>query len=218
MGPGDQHQHRARMRGGLHAVEAELGIGGRLQRGDQERHVRGQAARHHRVDGDVLHRRLGPARRHHRDHLASPVDPSRRSSPARAPGSAARTGRPSVHRRVWKASRTSSSSAKVSCPRRRLRRRRGAAPRRSSAPVSARITWGSASSARWWMTLERLAADRVLDDRQREIGHAEAPRLVPRQADGRPRCRWSRWGCPASPARPSRGYTTTCTTLSRRWR
>ena len=58
------HQQRRRQMGrALHAVEIERGIGHRLDRRDDHRHVFRQAARHHAIDRDLLDRRLAPARR-----------------------------------------------------------------------------------------------------------------------------------------------------------
>src|SRR5439155_17098330 len=48
----------------LHAVEVERGLEHRLDRGAEHGERRGLAARHHRVDRELLERRLAPERRH----------------------------------------------------------------------------------------------------------------------------------------------------------
>ena len=63
----DDHQRRAQMGGGLHAVEVELLLAHRLDGEHVERKIFGTAARHHRVGGEPQWRRLAPARRNFRD-------------------------------------------------------------------------------------------------------------------------------------------------------
>ena len=68
---GTVHQQR-RTRvpgGGLNPVEVEAGLHDALYRGDDRRKVFRQAARHHAVDGDLLHRGRRPLGRHLPDDL-----------------------------------------------------------------------------------------------------------------------------------------------------
>ena len=71
-GDGAVHDHdRARgPGGGEDAMDVELVGAGRLQRGQHDREVLGEAAGHDRVDGRLLHRALDEVRRHHGDLLA----------------------------------------------------------------------------------------------------------------------------------------------------
>ena len=59
----DDEQRRRAAGAGDRAVQREGGIGHRLQRGQQHRHVLGPAAGHHGVDRDLLGRDRAPARR-----------------------------------------------------------------------------------------------------------------------------------------------------------
>ena len=57
------HQRRRQVGRTLHAVQIKRRVGHRLDRRDDDRHVLGQATRHHAVDGNLFDRRLAPARR-----------------------------------------------------------------------------------------------------------------------------------------------------------
>src|SRR5262249_12294757 len=61
-------ERRYGMRGRLHAVEIEDGLEDGLDRSHHDGEVRGLAARHDRVDGELLDARLAPDGRHHAQH------------------------------------------------------------------------------------------------------------------------------------------------------
>jgi hypothetical protein len=64
----DDHDRRS-AGGRLQRIEIQFGIGNRFDAGDQRWHIFRFAAGHNSVDGDLLHRRLRPARRHGADGL-----------------------------------------------------------------------------------------------------------------------------------------------------
>ena len=137
---GDDDHRAGGMRGGEQPVHRERLLADRFDRGEHDRQLRALAARHHRVDGDLLDRRLAAVGRRRRRRRPAGRATCGRASPRRARASAARrAGRRSGRGRA--APRTGPRA------RRRAARASGSGPRRGrAAPRAARRPRGRACS------------------------------------------------------------------------
>ncbi len=91
-------------------VHVELVGAGRLERGEHDRQVLRQAARHHRVDRHLLDRALDEVRRHDRDDVGRDGACVPAHMRATRSGVGGTSGRPSLHPRAYIASLSSSAS------------------------------------------------------------------------------------------------------------
>ena len=177
----DRHRRRQ------HAVDVELVVADRFDRGEHPRQVLGQAAGHHGGDGDLLDGDVDEVGRHGGDDVLGVAASCPRASAARAPRSAARpAGRRSSRGRTSPPSR----------PRARPARCAGRAAR----PPSNRTR---SSSTRSGSTLSEPQPGRIAGRSAPELGDAGDPLPLGRAASrrcARPRRRRRR----AAASAPSR--------------